>query len=87
MRYYSIGTVVLLKNSDRALIIYGRMQRQQTSGKVFDYVACLYPEGNLREDYNVFFEHEEIETVVHMGFQCELENQMQEILQRANVLS
>ena len=54
MRYYSIGTVVLLKNSDRALMIYGRMQRQQTSGKVFDYVACLYPEGNERGLQRVF---------------------------------
>ena len=47
MKYYPIGTVVTLKGGNRPIMIYGRKQIQEQTGKEWDYVACLYPEGNL----------------------------------------
>ena len=48
-------------------MIYGRKQIQKDTGKEWDYVACLYPEGNLDDEYNIFFQHEEIEYIMHTG--------------------
>lgn len=83
MKYYPIGTVVTLKNGNRPIMIYGRKQVQAESNLIWDYVACLYPEGNLGEDYNIFFQQEEIGKVNFMGY-CSAEDQkMQEILNQA----
>jgi len=46
-KYLPIGSIVLLKNGNKKIMIYGRRQIQVTSGKIFDYVACFYPEGNV----------------------------------------
>jgi hypothetical protein len=35
-------------------MIYGRKQKHLESNKEYDYIACLYPEGNLRADKCVF---------------------------------
>ena len=35
-------------------MIYGRKQKHFESNKEYDYIACLYPEGNLRADKCVF---------------------------------
>ena len=80
MKYYPIGTVVTLKNGDRPIMIYGRKQIQENTGMLWDYVACLYPEGNLGDDYTIFFQQEEIETVNYVGFRSKAEEKMQEIL-------
>lgn len=42
-------------------------------------MACLYPEGNLGDDYTVFFQHKEVDKVNHMGFSCKANDRMQEI--------
>ena len=82
MKYYPIGTVVILKGGNRPIMIYGRQQLQEGSNLIWDYVACLYPEGNLSDDYNIFFQHEEIEKVLHMGYKSSLDAKMQEILNK-----
>jgi hypothetical protein len=46
-------------------------------------VACLYPEGNLGEDYNIFFNQEEIAQALYFGWVSEYEQQMQQMLQQA----
>lgn len=63
-----IGTVVLLKDTNKRLMIYGRGQTEQGGGsKVWDYAGCLYPEGNLGPEYTFVFDHEQIEVVEHLG--------------------
>lgn len=82
MTYYPIGTVVTLKGGNRPIMIYGRRQIQADTNNVWDYVACLYPEGNLGDDYNIFFQQEEIEKVHHVGYQSDAENKMLELLKQ-----
>ncbi|XBO87426.1 DUF4176 domain-containing protein [Bacillus licheniformis] len=36
--------------------------------KKFDYVSVPYPEGNITEDYNLFFNHHMIEEILYMGY-------------------
>lgn len=46
----------------------------------WDYVACLYPEGNIGEDYNVFFQQEEVAEVLFVGCSSPYDQEMQAIL-------
>ena len=49
-------------------MIYGRKQKHLESNKEYDYIACLYPEGNLRADKCVFFNDEDIAEIIQMIF-------------------
>ena len=84
MKYYPIGTVVTLVDGNRPLMIYGRKQVQEGNNFIWDYVACLYPEGNLGDQYNVFFEHEEIGKVLFEGYNGQEEQRMQKLINQAN---
>jgi len=53
-----IGTVLRLNSVKKPLMIYGRHQIQTKSKMIFDYIAVPYPEGNLTDDFNVFFNRE-----------------------------
>ncbi len=67
--YLPIGTVVLLKNGEKKVMIYGRRQHRVTElDNEYDYIACLYPEGNIDENYMYLFNHEDIEQVVYRGY-------------------
>ena len=48
-------------------MIYGRRQKHLESNKEYDYIACLYPEGNLRADKCVFFNNEDIAEIIPSG--------------------
>ena len=79
-KYLPIGSVVLLKNGSKKIMIYGRKQLAAETGEEFDYVACLYPEGNIDDDYTFLFNHENIDEVVFAGFADEDEEEFQKIL-------
>lgn len=66
--YLPIGSIVVLKEGRKKIMIYGRRQRRVTDAHEYDYIACLYPEGNISEDYMYLFNHEDIETVIYRGF-------------------
>ncbi len=68
-KYLPIGSVVRLVNGNKRVMIYGRAQKQLGSETMWDYIACLYPEGNLNEEYTYLFNHEQIEEVFFIGFQ------------------
>lgn len=73
-----IGTVVKLKDITKPVMIYGRYQVQTKTKKVYDYIAVPYPEGNLSEEFNVFFNRQLIEKVIYKGFVSPEENLMKE---------
>lgn len=70
-----IGSIVLLKDSDKKLMIVGRLQKQVGDEKEieWDYSACLYPEGNLRPDSLFLFNSDVIEKVYFVGYEDEEE--------------
>lgn len=68
-QYLPIGSVVLLKNGKKKVMIYGRRQRRIVDvDKEYDYLACLYPEGNIDEDYMYLFDEDSIDQVVFRGY-------------------
>jgi len=66
--YLPLGSIVYLTEGKKAIMIYGRRQIHASSGEEFDYVACLYPEGNINEEFTYLFNHEQIDRVVHTGY-------------------
>lgn len=76
-----IGTIVLLKDTNKRLMIYGRKQQDRGGGKVWDYVGCLYPEGNIGPEYTFLFDHEQIEVIEHLGLKDQEEEQFLHRLQ------
>ena len=76
-----IGTVALIKGIVQPVMIYGRMQQQvDQEEKVWEYVACPYPQGHISDETNVFFNHDQIQQVIFKGFESEGEKIMKEKL-------
>lgn len=63
-----IGSVVVLKGGKKTLMIFGRKQLSTTNNKVWDYLACFYPEGSIGPEYCFLFNEEDIDEVVFMGY-------------------
>ena len=63
-----IGSIVVLKEGYKKLMIIGRMQLQGKEERLWDYLGVLYPEGYLGEGYTFLFNNEDIEEVVFEGY-------------------
>lgn len=69
-RVLPIGTVVLLKNAEKRLMILGYQRKSAGGGdKIYDYCGCPFPEGFLSPDQTAIFDHEQIDRIIAMGFQ------------------
>ena len=80
-KYLPIGSVVLLTGGTKRVMIYGRRQIQEGTQTEWDYIACLYPEGNINREYTFLFNHDQIKKVYHVGYQDDEEfNFISEIL-------
>lgn len=66
--YLPIGTVVVLNNGEKTLMIYGRKQINIKDNVEYDYVSCLYPEGNINQEYMFLFNNEDIKEVIFRGY-------------------
>ena len=75
-----IGSVVLLKGGEKRLMICGRIQVQGGSDVIYDYSACLYPEGITSSDSMYFFNNDAIDVVYFIGYQDEEEFGYKEFL-------
>ncbi|WP_253275500.1 DUF4176 domain-containing protein [Rossellomorea aquimaris] len=73
-----IGTVVKLTKVDKSVMIYGYNQIQLSTNKQYDYIGVPYPEGNISPDYNVFFNRNMIEDVLHNGYVTDEDKKIRE---------
>ena len=65
-----IGSVVLLKNATKLLMILGYSRYQAgDQTKVYDYCGCTYPEGFISPDKTAVFDHEQIAQIYALGYQ------------------
>ena len=63
-----IGSVVTIQGATKKLMIIGILQKQQDTGRLFDYLAVPYPEGFVSAKRNLLFNHEIINDVVFTGY-------------------
>lgn len=90
-RFLPIGTVVLLKGGKKELMItnycifpsgdvYDKNGKLDNPDKVFDYGACFYPEGMVRSNQLLGFNHNQIDKICYMGYQTEKQKEISKVL-------
>lgn len=63
-----VGSVVKLKEAEKRVMITGVMQILTETDEKFDYTGVPYPEGFIGLESQVFFQHQDIESIFFMGF-------------------
>ena len=66
-----IGTVVLLKNAEKRLMIFGVGQTNETDNIDYDYIGVMYPEGNMGDGSQFLFNHSDIDKIIFRGYEDE----------------
>ena len=70
-KYLPLGSIVTLKESERKMLIIGRSQ--VCNDVLYDYSACLFPEGYLGKDQLYVFNNEDVDILYYVGMQNEEE--------------
>ena len=66
-----IGSVVILKEASKKAMIFGVKQINKATDIEHDYLAVVYPEGNMGDGTQFFFDHDAIEEVFFRGYEDE----------------
>ena len=78
-KYLPIGTVVLLKNGTKEVMITGLAilggKKETGEAKIWDYAGCPYPEGLVTTSQTFGFNHEDIERICYMGYETDTFNE------------
>lgn len=70
-KLYPIGTICTLRNNHNKVMIISYKQNYFINElKVFDYVACSYPEGLLTGN-TYYFNNDMIETINYIGYESD----------------
>ena len=64
-----IGSIVQLRDMERRVMICGRVVCRSGEDKIYDYIACVYPEGIMGGEELTFFDRDAIEGVFFIGSQ------------------
>ncbi len=71
-KFLPIGTVLLLKNGTKKIMITGYLPVSKDENKtVYDYSACLFPEGVISVNQTAVFNHDQIAEVIQEGYSNE----------------
>ena len=68
-KYLPIGSVVLLTNSKKRVMIIGYKPTVSGNDKVWDYSGCLFPEGVIDANKLFVFDDTQIERLYFIGLQ------------------
>ena len=80
-KYLPLGTVVLLKNGKKKVMITGFCTIDgEKKDKIYDCCGCVYPEGTLSSKQTLLFDHNQIEKIFHVGYVNEEEKEFKEKL-------
>ena len=79
-KFLPIGSVCILKEAKRRVMITGFLAKGESSDKVYDYVGCMYPEGVLSSTQNLLFDHSQIDKIFALGYSDEEEKRFKEKL-------
>lgn len=89
-KYLPIGTVVMLKGGKKRTMITGFcITPAENKEKVYDYCGCLYPEGVIKSNQVLLFDHEQIDNVYHLGLideeEQQFKNKLNQVLKEVNI--
>lgn len=66
-----IGSVVLIGENVKRMMIIGYLQQEAETETVWDYVGIPYPEGYMGSERTFLFNHNQISRVFFLGYQEE----------------
>lgn len=66
-----IGSVVLLKEGQKKLMIFGVKQMDSEVQEEYDYIGVMYPEGNVGVEGQYLFNHDSIDQIFFRGYEDE----------------
>ena len=66
-----VGSIVLLKEAKRKVVIIGFAVVENGSNEIWDYLGAPYPIGVISNDRNLIFNREQIQKVVFVGYSDE----------------
>lgn len=70
--FLPIGSVVVLKEGEKKLMVFGILQTNaENAEEEYDYIGVPYPEGNLGDEYQYLFNHDNIAEVFFRGYEDE----------------
>lgn len=79
-KYLPLGSVVLLKEAKKRLMITGFCIKVDGQDLIYDYSGCLYPEGIIGASEVAVFNHDQIEKIFSIGFSDEEEKKFKQKL-------
>lgn len=89
-KYLPIGTVVMLNGGKKRVMITGFCCTEQTKkDKTYDYCGLVYPEGYIKSDLQLLFDHAQIEKIYYLGLNDEegknFHKQLKEFIEKQNL--
>lgn len=83
-KFLPIGTIVLLEGATKKLMITGFcMAPSEAPDEVYDYSGCLFPEGTIAGSEVALFNHDQIDSIFHVGYIDEEELEFKKNLEDA----
>lgn len=80
-KFLPIGTTVMLKGATTPLTIISYCVFPKTKKEeIYEYGGCPYPHGVLDPDEVHAFNHEQIDSILHMGYETEASKELSRIL-------
>ena len=68
-KYLPIGTICAIKNTNKKIMIIGYYGVEFDGNiKIKDYIGCSYPEGLLKFEQMLSFNHNDIESILFKGY-------------------
>ena len=82
-KYLPIGTVVLLKDGVKEVMITGLAilggKKETGEAKIWDYAGCPYPEGIISTSQTFGFDHDKIQKICYMGYETEAHRRISDL--------
>ncbi len=82
-RFLPIGTILMLKGGTKEVMItsycvfsQGAAKQKDGEKKMYEYGGCPYPEGILDSNMALAFNHNQIEKIVHMGYESKKQEEL-----------
>lgn len=84
MRFLPLGTVVLLKNAEKKLMIEGYLfANEDDPDTVYDYCGVMYPEGRMNSRDFLLFNEDMIDRIIAYGYTDDEQQRFMEELSAA----
>ncbi len=81
-KYLPIGTVCRLKNATKNVMITGFcvVKQNDEDQQMYDYSGCIYPQGVISSEYNIMFDHSDIDEILYQGYSNDEEKEFKKQL-------